>query len=534
MRAFVAIGLILMVSLSWLSVRGGAQTSPPAVPPATTGTGPSSLSSLEFEDQTLTSGLLHKLREGTPLNGLFPSEQSRYGAGPAVADYDRDGDLDVYFVSHYGEPNRLYQNDGQGQFVDVTDAAGVGDLGWGHMALFLDLDNDGWDDLVVVNDYGNNRAFPPTTIYRNQGNGTFEKRQNTGLEPVIRTVGGATAGDFDLDGDLDLFFTSWYDNNLYLYQNDGDFQFTDVTFYAGLWLLETIVNHWTPVFADFNSDGWPDIFCAVDFSPDYLFLNNQDGTFTLQPNSYHTGNDMGAAVADYDGDGDLDIYTTNITTDSDPTDCCNWLYENDGTATLSNSAPARGVQNTRWGWGTSFFDADLDGDLDLMAVNGWFQPVWDFPAQFFVNHGDGRFSEQAARVGLDHRGDSRALVPFDADNDGDLDLLVSDVLSRATYYENRGDRARRRPGDWLRVKLEGTQSNRNGVGARVFVIQGNRTLMREIIVGGSFYSGPPLEAHFGLGRTRGQVPVRVLWPSGIQQDLGLVPVNQVLTVTEQP
>lgn len=500
------------------------------------GTAPAAaqMSGLRFADRTVASGLQHALREGAqPLAGLVPFEQSRWGAGAAVADYDRDGDLDVYFLAHHGHPNRLFQNDGAGHFTDVTDVAGGGDLGWGRTALFVDLDGDGWDDLVVVNDCDSDPTFPQTMIYENRA-GVFHPRKETGIDTIVRTVGGATAGDYDHDGDIDLFVTSWFDANIYLLRNEGDFTFSDATPFSGLWQLQTLVSHWTPVFVDVDNDGWQDIFCAVDFSDDYLFLNNHDGTFSFHPTLYHQGNDMGVAVGDYDWDGDVDLYTTNITQDTDPFDCCNWLYQNDGSGNFVNVAPRVGVRDTRWGWGTSFFDADLDGDLDLVAVNGWFQPVWTYPAQFFVNE-RGRFSEQAAHVGLDHVGDSRTVIPFDADGDGDLDILITDVLSKAAYYENLGHSTTsggQRSRAWLRVRLRGSVSNPNGVGAKVSAITGGVTRTHEIVAGGSFYAGPPLEAHFGLGKAR-EVTLEIRWPSGIVQTVGPIAPNQVITVVEQ-
>ncbi|MCA8960226.1 MAG: CRTAC1 family protein, partial [Planctomycetes bacterium] len=438
-----------------------------------------------------------------------------------------DGDLDVYLVTHLGRPNRLFRNDG-GVFTDVTTSAGVGDLGWGHMALFLDLDDDGFDDLVVFND-----AVPPMVggsleVYENLGNGSFLRRTATGLDAVIPIIGGATAADYDHDGDLDLYVTGWLDNSNYLYRNDDDFIFTEVTDAAGLRILETLVPHWTPIFADLDGDGWSDLFGAVDFAEDYLFINQADGTFQHAPIVTSVQNDMGIAIGDYDQDGDLDLLTTNITDTTSPAGCCNWLYQNDGAAGFTNVADTAGVADSAWGWGAWFFDADLDTDLDLVTVNGWIQPGWQGPAQFFLNEGPGVFSEMAARVGADHAGNSHALIPFDADDDGDIDLLILDAWARATFYENETSGTRH----WLRVSLSGRASNRNGVGARVLAtLPGGPTLLREIVVGGSFYAGPPLEAHFGLGAAT-SVDLTIQWPSGHVQELLGVAADRRITVVE--
>ncbi|MEE8142209.1 MAG: CRTAC1 family protein [Planctomycetota bacterium] len=486
-----------------------------------------------FINATRSARLKFEHHDCHPLPGMLPQEQTRFGAGAAACDYDRDGDLDLYLVDSWGHANKLYRNNGDKTFTNVTELAGVGDLGFGHMALFVDLDNDGYDDLVVFNDATGpdpSMLSKPhySQIYRNLGNGTFQNvSADSGFEPVARIIGGATAGDYDSDGDLDLYLVSWFDHNNYLYRNEGNFRFTDVTEEAGLRTPETFVSHWAPLFVDLNNDGTQDLFAAVDFYPDYLFFN-QAGRFVLAPGVYHEGNDMGVAAADFDADGDIDLYTTNITSEWAPFPCCNWLYVNDGNGVFTNLAGDHGVRDTAWGWGTAFFDANLDGFLDLMAVNGWQQPQWETPSVFFLNDA-GTFLEMTNTVGLDHVGNSRSLLPFDYDGDGDVDVLITDVYGPVTLYENITPR---RDNHFLKVRLSGRQSNRNGVGARISLESDGRTQLVEITVGGSFYAGPPLEAHFGLGSSSRVDSLHIRWPSGVEQSIIDLPSDQTLSIVE--
>ncbi|MFQ5738134.1 MAG: CRTAC1 family protein [Acidobacteriota bacterium] len=472
---------------------------------------------IRFRDASRETGIRFRHHDAPPVPPLLGQKNTQFGVGAAVSDYDNDGDPDVYLCDSYGWPNLLYRNNGDGTFSDVTEAAGVGSLGYSHMALFLDLDNNGFDDLVVINDNSSlDLRFPGSQIFRNNGDGSFtDVTPDSGFVPVDPVFGGATAGDYDQDGDLDLFVVGWYEYSTYLYRNEGGFQFTDVTDSAQARPTGQRAQ-WTPLFVDVDNDGRQDIFCAVDFQEDYLLHNNGDGTFTdfsASAGTLHVANDMGVAVADFDNDLDLDLYTTNIT---GPEDCnspagCNMLYVNDGAGHFSDQTLRHGLGDTAWGWGVWFFDADLDGDRDLLAVNGWMQPQWVTPANFFVNDGEGRFLERARQAHIAHEGNTRSLVPLDFDQDGDVDFLLFDVLAPATVYRNVTPHGRNR---YLVVEAEGRLSNRNGVGTRVYVEAGGRVQMGEILVGGSFYAGPPLEAHFGLGPVERVDTIVAIFPSG--------------------
>ncbi|MEO1008453.1 MAG: CRTAC1 family protein [Planctomycetota bacterium] len=495
------------------------------------------MAQVRFSDVTTDCGLDFVHAQGdAPVPPLFEGQNERFGVGAAVGDYDNDGFMDVYLPNSSGTANQLYRNNGDGTFTDVTDAAGVGHMGFSKQALWLDLNNDGFDDLVVLNDSSAATAdFPRSQIFRNDGDGTFTNvTAASGFAPTDATLGGATAGDYDRDGDLDLLVVGWYEYTQYLYRNDGNFRFTDVTAEVGGFPADDRF-HWQPVMLDMNGDGWVDIFAAVDFFPDYSLRNNGDGTFTdvsTEWNTVHVANDMGVAVADVDGDLDLDIYTTNMSfspsnTNDEPGP--NMLYVNDGSGVMTPGAIPAGIDNTFFAWGTWFFDADLDGDKDLAAVNGWQQPEWHTRAQFFLNRGDGRFDDAGLGSGLDHRGNSRGLTPIDLENDGDIDFIITDVYGPATVYRNETER---NGNAWVRIEAQGTVSNRNGVGSKVYVTAGGRTQFIEIMAGGSFYSAPPLSAHFGLGRVDVIDRIRVVFPSGREATLTGVEANRVVTVTE--
>jgi hypothetical protein len=489
---------------------------------------------VRFRDATVASGIDALHHDAPPVPPLFDGQNTRFGVGAAVSDFDRDGDHDVYVCDSFGWPNKLFRNRGDGTFEEIGEAAGVDSLGYSHMALFVDLNDDGWDDLVVLNDNSPfDDTFPGSQLYRNNGDGTFtDVTLDSGFEPADPTFGGMTAGDYDKDGDLDLLLVGWYDQTAWLYRNESDFRFTDVTDEAGV-RAERDRFHWTPIFADLDGDGWQDIFVAVDFDEDYLLHNNGDGTFTdvsAEAGTLHVANDMGVAVADFDHDLDLDLYTTNITGGEECAvpEGCNMLYVNDGSGIFSDGTVGHGLGDTRWGWGVWFFDADLDGHRDLLAVNGWTQPEWHDPAYFFYNRRGQGFVETARRARIDHVGNTRSLVPLDLEGDGDIDFLVFDVLGPATVYENVSPRR----GHYLVVDPVGTVSNRNAVGARVYVTAGGQTQMHEITAGGSFYAGPPLEAHLGLGSAQVVDEVLVIFPSGAEVTLTNEAVDRRLRVIE--
>lgn len=485
--------------------------------------------------------------------------QRNMGNGAAVGDYDGDGDLDVYLLGQAGERNILYRNDpnsdGSGRrFSDVTEASGTGDLGLGRIAHFADLDGDGLLDLVLLNDADPEGRLPPSRLFRNRGDGTFEDvTKGSGFTPVGYLVGGATAVDVDLDGDLDLFVTMWtmelggtpaaqqprgkLPGANRLYRNDGGFRFTDITDEAGLGGLR--IDSFSPLFLDFDADADLDLYLPIDHRADRYF-ENVDGRFSDVSERVgvgHVGNDMGVAVTDVDGNGTLDLFVTNIL---DPEE--NFGKKPRGNTlqlvTLDPSTGVRfadaaydyGVRDTGWGWGTSFVDLDLDSHLDLYAVQGfdefvsvYSESLFDATSALFLADESGGFARHG-EGGCEVPGDQRALIPFDYDRDGDPDLLITQIGLPALLLENRTTGS-----NSLTIALDGPGGG--GSGARIDVTVEGRTSSQLVVHGASYLAGPPLEAIFGLGDAAAADEVRITDVRGASVVLRDVPAGQLLRIT---
>jgi enediyne biosynthesis protein E4 len=502
-----------------------------------------------------SAGLTHNVLYGPPFD--FSSDppdvaqmkrvmQRNMGNGAAVGDYDNDGDQDVYVLGQTGSANRLYRNDFVGagrKFTNIAAIAGVADTGFGRTAQFADLDNDGWDDLILLNDDLQGGTYSPSRIYRNDANGWFtDVTAGSNFTPTGLIKGGMCLGDYDADGLLDIYVALWlmelgegnpgFAGHNRLFRNLGNFTFQDVTVSSGLGLLQR--DSFSCVFADFDNDADADLYVALDHTSDAYFRNNGDGTFTdrtVAVGATHTGNDMGISVFDFDNDGDLDVYSTNITDSSGifGTTQFNTLLvnqlEESGTLTFLDQAAARGVKDTYWGWGTEFLDADNDGDLDLYAVNGFDEfvtpfgsPLVDNPEVLFVNDGSGHYSRSNG-TGADFISDARAAIAFDYNLDGRQDLLVTSILDPLRLLENQTSDPDP-PGHWITVQVVGLcANNADAVGARIYV-QDAVTQMREVIAGGSYLSGRPLEQHFGLGSSNFIESIRVVFPDGTEFNKG--------------
>lgn len=511
--------------------------------------GGSATAQVSFVDATESSGLI--FTSVTPPGAPLPW----VGSGAAVADFDDDGDLDVYFVSSFGLGNKLYRNNGDKTFTDVTDQFGVADPGGaGRMALFLDLDNDGDRDLIVGNEtlsFGG--AGHPTRVYRNDGSIFTDVSEQSNLAPIGKIFGGMAATDYNGDGLVDIYFTYWNDNDPnttepfnFLYRNLGGFQFVEESELMGLREPITQVESWTPVFFDVDGDGHQDLFTAVDFDLNYLFLYDPDAPggarfvdHTIELDVLHDGespqgNDMGTAVGDCDGDGNLDIFTTNITlTPPNELARTNALFMNHYPDPFTDEARDRGAWQSYWGWGTAFFDVDLDGDLDLGSVGGRDAgpdgTYWaDKPSQLFINDGTCHFVDIAAAAGADHNGNSRAYIPFDYDRDGDDDLLIVNVDQPAVLLENVTSTGNH----FLALRLTGTARTRDAIGAKVRLTAGGKTQVREIMAGTSFYASLPWEQRFGLAERPIVDEIVVDWPGGAQTIVALLPVDRVVEIVE--
>ena len=477
-----------------------------------------------------TRGIAQKFVEKTTASGL---DHSVHTNGVSVADYDLDGDLDVFFVAtaQYDSTdtttfNRFYRNNGDGTFTDITVQSGLrqeisgrpfGGMGNKFGAAWGDYDNDGYPDLCLTN-------IGPEKLFHNNGDGTFTD--------VTATAGIAGTGndtdtsvmwwDYNQDGYLDLYISAWIGQNR-MYKNLGNGTFQDVTLQAGL--VDTS-RTWTAIPIDGNNDGIPDLYEVNDYMPNRFLIHRGDGTFVDSTAAYglgDPGNGMGVTVGDYNNDSYFDIYLTNISSAF----LCP-LYTNTGHGSFVDENIQMGVGDTGWAWGTEFFDYDNDGDLDLYAANG---NVIEYGNNFlFANRleetGTVSFEDVSAISGADGSNEARGLVVFDYDNDGDLDLLVANWWKPPYLYENQSV-----TGNWLKVNLQGTTSNRTAYGAILRVTANGKSFYRQYD-GVDFLGQSVQPIHFGLGNINTVDELSVRWPNGVEEIYQNIPVNQTISLTE--
>ncbi len=473
--------------------------------------------------------------------------------GVAAGDYDGDGWVDLYAVGG-DRPNLLLRNVG-GRFTAVDAPGLVPTGGRSSGPTFADVDGDGLLDLFV----GAVEGGTPR-LFRNLGNGSFtERTADSGIVDLeaFETM-GAAFGDYDGDGDLDLFTSHWgtmltEDTHIpYMWRNDGDFRFADVTAQIGIpdVLPPGFFDHtFTPNFVDIDSDGRMDILLAIDFGGSAIVRNRGGGSYSLDQAAVLTDeNGMGAAIGDYDNDGDLDWFVSSIY-DPDGVAEGNWgvtgnrLYRNDGNGNFRDVTTQAGVRQGFWGWAACFADVDNDGWLDLFHVNGMgrldlgerelllrgTEAFQNDPARLFLSRGDGTFREVSAEAGVDDRGQGRGVVCFDYDRDGDIDLFIANNGGPPALYRNdlAGDR------HWLAVELRGAAPNSQGIGARVIAITGDLEQMRELRAGSNYVSQDPAIAHFGLGDATRVDTLAVQWPHRAEPTvLRDVAVDRYLVVHE--
>ena len=503
------------------------------------------------------------------------------GAAAAVADYDGDGFEDIFVTdSQENGKNHLYHNNGDFTFTDVAEQAGVANGNDSENAsadaLWFDYDNDGRPDLLVVR-FGHNQLF------HNLGNGKFrDVTREAGIYRYMNAI-TAIAFDYDHDGDLDLFVGSYFQPvNLFnpntprffpesfetanngggvtLFRNNGNGTFTDVTEAAGLkssgWVLD--LGH-----GDADNDGDDDLYVACDFGTDRFFINNGNGTFTDKTESaIGIDNKKGMNVdwGDFDNDGLLDIYVTNITDDYMREG--NFLWRNNGNLTFSDVSRETGTYDTGWGWAAKFFDYDNDGWLDLYVMNGWVsagkesyvpdifamvvKPNIDFAdarnwppmgtkslsgyqkKRLFHNEQGQIFTDQAARHGLDSIRDGRGIAVADFDNDGRLDLFVTNANAEPFLYRNILPTV----SHWVEFLLEGRKSNRAGIGAQVRITAGGRTRLSFVNGGNGFASQSTYRVHFGLAGRDLIDKVEIRWPSGTRQVFKGMKADKIYKIVE--
>ena len=482
---------------------------------------------LRFEDVSATKGIgPYAMAEGM-------------GGGVATADFDEDGFIDFFVPNAEGERHQLWRNLHGERFEDVAVAAGVGMTEGGRCALWLDDDGDGDLDLLVANDTLD--AETSFRLFRQASPAGFvDATREAGLFRYARPTregrghrGGMCAGDIDRDGWLDVY-AGMVDGEPSLFHNRGDGTFEDLSKSSGVTTGPEAWEH-QAVMSDFNDDGWPDIYVAVDMASNRLWINRHDLTFTdMAPESGSDSawNEMGIALGDVDGDGDLDIYVTNIARDGR----YNILLRNDsigGDLRFGEIAREAGVGFTDWGWGCTFLDADGDGRLDLAVTNGWYGEFSNDPSRLFLNAGENsvRFRDASAAAGFDDTRWGSSLVAFDFDRDGDADLLqtckeglhlLANQLRRPGGQEGGGS--------YLTVRPRMAGPNTRAVGAIVRIEAGASRQMRQIGAGTSYLGQEPAEAVFGLGSATRVDRVTVEFPDGRRAELRDVAANQVLDV----
>ena len=556
---------IFLPALAFFYVWGGGAAIPqqPASPPPT---------KVRFTDVARQAGVTVLNISGGPRKDYLLES---VGSGAAWFDYDNDGLLDLLVVNGStvenlksgGDPMlALYRNNGDGTFADVTARSGLAKKGWGMGVCVADYDNNGSEDFYLT-------AYGPNTLFRNNGDGTFT---DVSAKAGVGNKGwntGCAFGDYDRDGFVDLYVARYVGTPLekmpkassgsfcqymgmdtfcgprglqsepdILYHSNRDGTFTDVTEKAGI--RDPGGFGFQPVFADFDDDGWPDIYVANDSTPNFLFWNNHDGTFTegaleagvALSEDGHAQSGMGVSIGDYNNDGKFGIFVTNFSQDY------NTLYQNTGKRNFFDVTRRAGLvaaQLGDMGWGAGFVDADNDGWLDIFLANGHIYPgvdQYDFGSRYlerkklYQNQRNGRFREVTDEIGggLLLEKVARGAAFGDFDNDGNVDVAIINLNDRPTLLRAENSAKNH----WISLRLIGTKSNRDSIGARLRLQAGAVAQTAEVLSGSSFLSHNDFRQHFGLGPETVVAKLEIRWPSGLVEKFEKLAADQFYVITE--
>lgn len=541
--------LVLFLTFMIAACGGSGSTAPateqPVAPPPSSAAPAAPTNHVRFSEVSASAGL----RYTHAYSGNSPSEEAT--AGVAVGDYDNDGWLDLYITQGDTGSNLLYRNLSQGgayNFVNVSGSAGVS-MGLDDKTCgpaFVDYDGDGDDDLFV-----GGILNTPIGVFRNDGDGSFtDVGAASGLSGLSRENNVSMAfGDFDQDGYLDLFIAHWtfsrgelpLGSTQHLWRNNGDGTFSDVSEES---LISSAIIEangdftFTPNFADIDNDADLDLLVVADNATSQVLINNGDqggGLYTFtrvtDENVITDEAGMGAAVADFDNDGDLDWFVSSISDDGSGTRTGNRFYENIGNGIFSDSTERAGVRTGYWGWASCAADFNNDGYLDIFHVNGISQGAsaiyLDDPSRLFFANGDGSFTEFSSPLGLIDDKQGRGVVCFDGDRDGDIDIFIANNNDGPSLFRNDGGNNL----NYLNIDLVGAAPNTAAIGARVFVALEGVTQMREISSGNNYVSQNPTEQHFGLNDADFIDSIRIVWPDQTETSRNIIASNRRVQVT---
>ena len=465
------------------------------------------------------------------------TEAEKTGGGLGLADIDNDGLPELYVAHGHSTPGKLFSFDGE-TFVEREDN-GIELLGMDLAGYFIDIDVDGFKDFISV-------QYEGVEVFRNDGTGNFLVHTDATRIDNRTATWSMAAADYDLDGDLDLFFTHWGTGitdggTEYLWKNNGEGVFTDASFRVPIKVTMAADNleseySFTPTFADFDSDGFPDLLIAGDWESSQVLQNAVGGNvffdFTTEVISDENG--MGSAVADYDRDGDLDWFVSSIwDPNASSNGTGNRLYRNmDGRGTFEDVTDEAGVREGDWGWGSCFADFDNDGHVDLFHTNGFQEPrpqFHDDPSRLFMSNGDGTFTERAAELGITHTGQGRGIICTDYNDDGKVDIFIANSGNSPTVFMND----HQNDNHYIAIDLVGIGANPEAIGARVTVTTASGSQIDEVRLGTAYLSHGPATLHFGLGEDDSVSSIDVFWPGpgNLTSRVEMKDVDQRLTIT---